>query len=168
MPNREAPALFVIIGDTPGGALTVPTTSARAAAQVARHLTQHCPHTRATWHVSPYAGPGPVMVLGCARPPTGEHLLNQDAHAFPLFPGQALPLMWVALCGYQIEHAEFDALDPDTARPCQDCHQRWTTPHHQHASLPLRLPGQHMHPQLRRPTLDVQTRVWPGEALRGT
>ncbi len=60
MLNHEQPAPFVIVGDTPGGALTVPTTSARVAARAARQLTEHCPHTQATWQANPHAGPGPV------------------------------------------------------------------------------------------------------------
>ncbi len=111
MRNREQPAPFVVVGDTPGGALAIPTTSARAAAQTARHLTEYCLHTRATWQVSPHARPGPVVVFGCARSPAGEQLLDQDAHAFLLSPGEALPPMWIALCGHQIGHTESEALD---------------------------------------------------------
>ncbi len=151
MLNHEQPAPFVIIGDTPGGALTIPTTSARVAAQAARQLTEHCPHTQATWHANPHAGPGPVAVFGCARPPTGEHPPNQDTHAFLLTPGEALPPVWVALCGHQIGGADFEALDPGLGRPCPGCHQRWATAHHQHTGLPVRAPGTHLHPQLRRP-----------------
>lgn len=152
MLNCEEPTLFVIVGDTPSGTLAVPTTSARAAAQAARHLTEHCPHTHATWQVSSHIGPCPVMVFGCVRPPIGKDLLDQDAHAFPLSPGEALPSVWVALCGHQIRHAEFEALDQDmVGRPCRDCHQWWATPHHQHTGLPVRSPGEHLHPQLRRP-----------------
>ncbi|HKR48214.1 MAG TPA: hypothetical protein VJT72_01320 [Pseudonocardiaceae bacterium] len=150
----ENPAPFVIIGHSPGGELTVSVTSARAAAQVVRYLTECCPHTRAAWQVSPHAGPGRVVVFGCARPPIGEHLLNQDAHAFLLPAGEALPPVWVALCGDRIGPAEFEVLDRGMGEPCPDCHQRWTAAHHQHTALPLRSPGEHMHPQLRRPPVE--------------
>ncbi len=107
MLNCEAPSPFVIVGDTPGCALAVPATSARAAAQAACHLSEHCPHTRATWQVNPHAEPGPVVVFGCARPSTGEYLLDRDAHAFPLVPGQALPLQSVVVRTYNdVEGAE--------------------------------------------------------------
>jgi hypothetical protein len=69
MLSREAPTLFVVVEDTPSGELAVPAASARVAAQAARHLTEYCPHTQATWQVNPHAGPGPVVVFGCARPP---------------------------------------------------------------------------------------------------
>ncbi len=153
MLNREEPAPFVIVGHTPGGELAVPAASARAAAQAARHLTEHCPRTQATWQANPQAGPGPVMVFGCALPPAGEHLLDQDVHAFPLAPGEPLPPVWVALCGHQIGGAEFEALDQGVGQPCPGCHQRWATAHQQHTCLPVRSPGEHMHPQLRRPFL---------------
>ncbi|MDQ3760453.1 MAG: hypothetical protein M3460_01730 [Actinomycetota bacterium] len=70
--------------------------------------------------------------------------------SFPLTPGDPLPPVWVALCGHRIGCAEFEALDPGTGKPCRDCHQRWAAPHQQHTSLPVRSPGQHMHPGLRR------------------
>lgn len=57
MLNSEQPTPFVIVGDTPGGALAVPVSSARATAVAARHLTEYCPHTRTTWQVSPHADP---------------------------------------------------------------------------------------------------------------
>lgn len=154
MLNCEEPALFVIIGDTPSGTLAVPTTSARAAAQAARHFTEHCPHTRAIWRVSPHIGPCPVMVFGCVRPPIGKNLFDQEAHAFPLSPGKAPPSVWVALCGHQIGHPEFEALDPGMGRPCPGCHQRWTGVHQQRTGLPVRSPSEHLHPQLRRPPVD--------------
>ncbi|MGH4007522.1 MAG: hypothetical protein ACRDTH_05035 [Pseudonocardiaceae bacterium] len=151
MPNREAPTPFVIVGATPGGALAIPVSSARAAAQAARHLTHYCPHTRATWQVNPQAGPGPVAVFGRARPRTDEHLPDQDTHAFLLVPGDPLPSVWVTMCGHLIGNLEFEVLDQGMGQPCRDCHQRWTTPHHRHPSLPVRSPGEHLHPQLRRP-----------------
>lgn len=153
MLNRDQPAPFVIVGDAPGGALAVPASSARAVAHAARHLTEYCPHTSATWQVSPHAGTSPVVVFGCIRSPAGEQLLDQVAHAFLLALGEALPLVWVALCGHQIGHTEFEALDPGIGQPSQGCHLRQAAPHHQHSSLPLRSPGEHMHPQLRRPPL---------------
>lgn len=104
-PNREEPARFVIVGGTPGSEFAVPADSARVAAQAARHLTEYCPHTQATWQVNPHAEPGQVMVFGCARPPASTHLLDQDAHAFLLAPGEALPPVWVALCCHWIGQA---------------------------------------------------------------
>jgi hypothetical protein len=83
----EALALFVSVGDIPGGELVVPVASARAAAQAARHLTEYCPHTQATWRVNPHSRTSQVVVLGCARPQAGEDLLDQDAHAFLLAAG---------------------------------------------------------------------------------
>lgn len=44
MPDREEPALFVIVMDTPGSDPTAPAGSPRVAAQVARHRSEHCPH----------------------------------------------------------------------------------------------------------------------------
>ncbi|MGH3934560.1 MAG: hypothetical protein ACRDS1_06215 [Pseudonocardiaceae bacterium] len=151
MLTRAEPALFIIVGHTPGGALAVPATSARAAAQAARHLTTYCPHTQATWQVNPHAGPGQAVVFGRAHPPAGEHLLDHDAHAFLLVPGEPLPPIWVALCGHQIVDVEFEALDPGMGRPCPGCHQRWAAAHDQHTALPVRSPGAHMQPQLRGP-----------------
>lgn len=153
MLTREESALFVIVGHTPGGELAVPAASARAAAQVARHLTEYCPDTRATWQANPHAQSGPVVVFGSARSVAGEHLLDQDAHVFLLAPGEALPPVWVALCGHRIGHAEFDALDQGMGRPCRDCQQRWAAAHRQRAGLPVRSLGEHLHPQLRRPPL---------------
>ncbi|MGH3899178.1 MAG: hypothetical protein ACRDTA_13245 [Pseudonocardiaceae bacterium] len=111
MLNRDAPAAFVIVGHTPGGELAVPAASARVAAQAARHLTEYCPHTQATWQVNPHAGPGSAVVFGCARSPAGERLLDQDAHAFLLTPGESPPPMWIALCGHHIADLIFEALD---------------------------------------------------------
>ncbi len=153
MIHREQLAPFVIVGHTPGGALTIPTTSARTAAQAARHLTEHCPHTQATWQANLDAGPGPVTVLGRARPPTRQYPPHQDTHAFLLVPGEALPPIWVALCGHRIRHPEFEALDQGMGSPCPGCHQRWAGAHQQHTGLPLRSPGTHLHPHLRRPPL---------------
>jgi hypothetical protein len=153
MLDGQKPALFVIVGHTPEGDFTVPIVSARAAAQVVRHLTEYCPQTRATWQVHPHAVPSPVVVFGCARPSVGEYLPDQDAHAFLLAAGDPLPSVWVALCGRQVAGARFEALDRGMGRPCQDCHQRRTTAQHQHAGLPVRVPGQHLHPQLRCPLL---------------
>lgn len=154
MRNRQKPALFVIVGSTPGGDFAVPAASARVAAQVVRHLTEYCPHTQASWQVNPHAPPGQVVVFGWARASTDEHLLDQDAHAFPLAAGDPLPPVWIALCGHQVAGAEFDALDPGMGRPCRECHQRWAAPHRQGTGLARRAPGQHMHPQLRRPSLN--------------
>ncbi|MGH3962979.1 MAG: hypothetical protein ACRDRY_06950 [Pseudonocardiaceae bacterium] len=150
----QEPALFVIVGHTPGGDFAVPAASARVAAQVVRHLTEYCPHTRASWQVNPHARSGPVVVLGGARASNDEQRLDQDAHAFPLDAGDPLPSVWIALCGHRVAGMEFDALDPGTGRSCRDCHQRQTNPHHQRDVLPVRSPGQHMHPQLRHPTPD--------------
>lgn len=153
MLNYEEPARFVIVGNALDGELAVPAASARAAAQAARHLTEYCPQTRATWQVNPDGGPGRVVVFGCARSPGGEHLLDQDEHAFLLAPGEALPPVWMALCGHRIGNTEFEAVDQGTGRPCRSCHQRWTTVHDQYTGLPVRSPGKHLHPQLRRPLL---------------
>ena len=46
--------------------------------------------------------------------------------------------------------ADVDALNPGLRRRCQ---QRQTAPHSAHASLPIRPPGAHLHPQLRPPYL---------------
>ncbi|MGH3839130.1 MAG: hypothetical protein ACRDSF_26045, partial [Pseudonocardiaceae bacterium] len=152
MLNREQLAPFVIVADAPGGGLVVPVVSARVAAQAARHLSQYCPDIRATWRVNPQAGPGPVMVWGCARPPTGEPWPDPDTHTFLLTADDSLPTVWTAICGQPIPGAQFEALDPSMGRPCQSCQQRlWTALHPEHTSLPARSPGQHMHPQLRRP-----------------
>ena len=141
MLHREQPAPFVIVGNTPSGALTVPTTSARVAAQAARQLTEHCPHTQATWHANPHAGPGPVAVLGRARLPTGEHLPHQETHAFLLAPGEAPPPIWVALCGHQIRHPEFEALDQGMGQPCPGCHHGGPTPTSSTAAFPYAHPA---------------------------
>lgn len=42
----------------------------------------------------------------------------------------------------------------DRGRPGPRHPQRWTTLQPEHASLPVRLPGQHLHPLLRRPRWD--------------
>lgn len=153
MPNREESALFVIVVDTPGGILAVPAGSARVAAQVARPLSECCPHIGAIWGVNPQAPAGPVVVFGCARSPAGELLPDSDAHAFLLAAGDPLPPVWVAVCGHHIKDVEFEVLDPGMARPCRDCQQRRAAPHPQHTGLPVRSPGAHLHPQLRRPPL---------------
>ncbi|MGQ0719317.1 MAG: hypothetical protein ACT4NP_18785 [Pseudonocardiales bacterium] len=88
MVSREEPALFVIVGHTPGGELVVPALSARAAAQVARRHTEHCPDTQATWQANPHGLSGPVVVFGSAQPVAGQHPLDQDAHVFLLAPGR--------------------------------------------------------------------------------
>lgn len=90
------------------------------------------------------------MVFGCARPPSGEQLLDHDAHTFLLTPGQALPVVWIALCGHLIGHTEFEALDQGvgpTLRGLPPTAGRPPPPAH---LLALRSPGEHMHPQLRR------------------
>lgn len=154
MLNRELFTPFVVVADTPGGGFAVPVVSARVAAQAARHLSECCPAIRASWRVSPQKGPDPVMVLGCDRPPTGGRRPEIDAHAFLLAADDSLPPVWTAICGHQIPGAQFDALDPGVGRPCQSCHQqRWTGLHPKRTSLPVRSPGAHMHPQLRRPPL---------------
>lgn len=111
MLSGEEPALFVTVGRAPDGELALPATSARAAAQVARPLTEYYPHTRAGWQVNPHSRYGSVVVSGGGQHLTGKHPLDQDAHAFLLAPGKALPPVWVALCGQRIGHAEFDTLD---------------------------------------------------------
>lgn len=146
MLKRQEAALFVIVGNTPGGDFAVPAASARVAAQVVRYLTEYCPHTQARWQVNPHAPPGPVAVFGCARAPTDEHLLDQETHAFLLAVGDPLPPTWIALCGHQVAGAEFDALDPGMGRPCRECHARWAALHRQGTGLPARVPGQYMHP----------------------
>ncbi len=99
-----------------------------------------------------------MVVFGCARPPAGEYPGGQGTHAFLLTPGEVLPLVWVALCGHQIGHAEFEALEQGMGQPCQGCHQRWAASHQQHSGLPVRSPGEHLHPQLRRPPLTGRPR----------
>jgi hypothetical protein len=94
-----------------------------------------------------------VVVFGGARPLAGDYLLDEDVHAFLLAPGEALPPVWVALCGHRIGHTEFGALDQDMGRPCRACHQRWAPVHRQCANLPVRSPGEYLHPQLRHPPL---------------
>ena len=99
------------------------------APQAARYLLEHYPHIRPTWRVDPDAALGPVVVFGCHRPLTGEHLLDQQAHAFILAAGTPLPPVWAALCGHQVEATVFEALDDGMGRPCQACRQRWTAGH---------------------------------------
>ncbi len=145
-------APFAIVADTPGGGLVVPVVSARVAAQAARHLNECCPDIRTTWRVNPQAGSGPVMVWGCARPSAGQPRPELDAHTFLLATGDSLPPVWTAICGYHIPGAQFEALDPGMSRACQGCQQqRWSALHPEPISLPVRLPGAHLHPQLRRP-----------------
>jgi hypothetical protein len=60
-----------------------------------------------------------------ARAPTDEHLFDQETHAFLLAVGDQL-----------------------------QCHVRWAALHRQGTGLLIRVPGQHIHPQLRRPLLD--------------
>lgn len=146
-------ALFVIVGQTPDGDLAIPAGSARVAAQVARHLTEHCPHTQASWQVSPHAGAEPVVVWGRARSPAGGYLFDPQAHAFLLAAGDVPPPVWVAVCGHEIADAEFDVLDAGTGRPCPDCARRWTSACRHDTDLPVRSPGQHLHPLLRRAPL---------------
>jgi hypothetical protein len=142
-------APFVIVGDMPGGDFAVPVGSARAAERATRYLTEYCPHTRASWQLSPHAGPGPVVVVfGCARPPTGKHLLDQHAHVFLLAGGDSLPPVWVAWRGHEIRNTQLDVLDAGMDSPCPGCHQHWATAHHQDTGLPVRSPGQRS--QLRR------------------
>ena len=119
-------ALFVIVSMRPGREIAVPTASARAAQQTARYLLEHYSHIRPTWQVNPDAPFGPVVVFGCRRPLAGEHLLDQQAHAFMLTAGTPLPAVWAALCGHHIEATVFEALDHGMGRPCQACRQRWT------------------------------------------
>lgn len=125
------PEPFVILAGHVGGEFAVPAASARAAQQAARHLVECHPHIRATWQVGPQVA-AVVVVFGCARPPAGEHLLDQHVHAYPLAPGEPLPPVWVALCGHQTEDTRFEALDHGMGRPCQGCHQRWAAHHQQH------------------------------------
>jgi hypothetical protein len=153
MPHREESALFVMVVDTPGGDLAVPAGSGRVAAQAARHLSECCPHNGATWRVNPHPPTGPVVVFGRARPPAGEPLPDSNAHAFPLAAGNPLPPVWIAVCGHRIKDVESEVLDPGMARRCRDCQQRQADPHPPHTGLAVRLPGAHMHPQLRRPPL---------------
>lgn len=143
-------APFVIAGNTPDGDLAVPVGSARAAAQAARHLTGHCPHTQASWQINPQARPSPVVVVGCARPPAGEHLLDQHARVFLLAAGDPLAPVWIAWCGHEIGDTQLEVLDVGMGHPCPGCHQHWATAHHQDTGLPVRSPGQHLHPPLRR------------------
>jgi hypothetical protein len=119
MLNSPQPALFVIVGTTPGGDFAVPAASARVVAQVVRHLTEYCPHTQTSWQVNPHAPPGPVAVFGGARSSIDARLRDQDAHVFLLAVGDPLPPVWIALCGHQVAGAEFDALDPGLGRPAQ-------------------------------------------------
>lgn len=130
-PARRAP--FLVLVDLPGGTLTLPAPSARAAQTVTRHLTAHYPHTRARWQAAPHLSPGPVIVFGCPRPPADRHLLDQPVHAFGLTPGQPTPSVWTALCGHHVNDTLFAALDLGMGQPCPGCHQHWTTQHHRHA-----------------------------------
>ena len=99
------------------------------APQAARYLLSTTHTFRPTWRVDPDAALGPVVVFGCRRPLTGEHLLDQQAHAFILAAGTPLPPVWAALCGHQVEATVFEALDDGMGRPCQACRQRWTAGH---------------------------------------
>ena len=89
--REHEPALFVIVSTCPGREIAVPAASARAAQQAARYLLEHYSHIRPTWRVDPDAALGPVVVFGCHRPLTGEHLLDQQAHAFILAAGTHCP-----------------------------------------------------------------------------
>ncbi|MGQ0718654.1 MAG: hypothetical protein ACT4NP_15355 [Pseudonocardiales bacterium] len=129
------------------------------AAQAARHLNECSPHVGAIWRVNPHAPAGSVEVFGCAWSPAGEPLPDPDAHAFLLAAGDPLPPVWIAVCGHHIEDVEFEILDPGMGRPCRNCQQRRTAHHPQHTSLPVRSPGTHMHPQLRRPPLTAHSRM---------
>lgn len=152
MLNRELLAPFVIVVDSPGGRLVVPVVSARVAAQAARHLSEYCPDIQAVWQISVQVQPDPAMVWGCAQPPTGQPRSEVDAHTFLLTAGDSLPLVWTAVCGQEIPGARFEALDPGMGRPCRGCQQqRWSALRSEPTSLPVRSPGAHMHPQLRRP-----------------
>ena len=138
--GEHEPALFVIVSMRPGREIAVPTASARAAQQAARYVLEHYSHIRPTWQVNPDAPFGPVVVFGCRRPLAGEHLLDQQAHAFTLTAGTPLPPVWEALCGHQVEATVFEALDHGTGRPCQACLQRWVAGHESanSAELPAR------------------------------
>ncbi len=125
--SGHEPALFVIVSTRPAHEITVPAASPRAAQQAARYLLEHYSHTRTTWHVNPDAVFGPVVVFGCRRPLAGEHLLDQQAHAFTLAAGAPLPSVWAALCGHQVEATEFEALDHGMCLPCQARLQCWVT-----------------------------------------
>ncbi len=48
---------------------------------------------------------------------------------------------------------------PDPDRPAPRHEQHWTTFQYDRTRLPVRLPGQHLHPQLRRPS-------WEGSSSR--
>jgi len=123
--SKHELALFVILSTRPGHEITVPAASARAAQHAARYLLERYSHIRPTWHVNPDAAFGPVVVFGCRRPLAGEHLLDQQAHAFMLAAGASLPPVWAALCGHQVDATVFEALDHGMGRPCQACLQRW-------------------------------------------
>ncbi len=60
MLNREQPAPFIIVGHTPGGALTIPTTSARGQRR-------------------PYAAPGKHMRPQLRRPPLASRSHQGDS-----------------------------------------------------------------------------------------
>jgi hypothetical protein len=102
---EHEPALFVIVSTHAGREIAVPAASARAAQQAARYLLEHYSHIRPTWQANPDATLGPVVVFGCRRPLAGEHLLDQQAHAFILAAGTPLPPVWAAMCGDRARRA---------------------------------------------------------------
>ena len=144
---EHEPALFVIVSTHAGREIAVPAASARAAQQAARYLLEHYSHIRPTWQANPDATLGPVVVFGCRRPLAGEHLLDQQAHAFILAAGTPLPPVWAALCGHQVEATVFDALDDGMGRPCQACRQRWAAGHE--PAEPVELPAKSANPTRR-------------------
>jgi len=145
--REHEPALFVIVSTRPGREITVPAASARAAQQAARYLLEHYSHTMPTWQVNPDVVLGSVVVFGCRRPLAGEHLLDQQAHAFMLAAGASLPAVWAALCGHHIGATAFEALDHGMGRPCQACRQRWAAGHE--PADPAELPARSANPAWR-------------------
>ena len=90
--------------------------------------------------------------------PLGLHAVARAAGA----PCVRLPLSSVEPVYGRNPHvlvAEFNH-DPDRGRPAPQDQQRWSTLRPERTSLPVRLPGEHMHPQLRRSS-------WDGPSGRG-
>ncbi len=96
----------------------------------------------------PHREESTLFVIAVDTP--GGDLTVPAGSARLLAAGDSLPPVWIAVCGHHIKDVEFEVLDLGLGRPCRDCQQRRAAPHPQRTVLPVRSPGPHLHPQLRR------------------